>query len=691
MLVFASNPRRAFIDALEYGYGPLFVSILFSLLLATQDAVHEVFLAATKDVQAFATLSFAPVRTLLTFISFVFVPVFFWMAAATTFVAQIEKQDGLLGESALSKIKWWPEHEFLLRVIGRAPLLGGGIGVLRAGFSKEATSDQFWLLFGVGVFCVLLSLTALRTPTQKHYVAIRDWIIDMAPYWAGLATLFVYFFVFFPQAADHVGPIAVASISVIILAMIFAILTLASAEAEFLGNFPLVLFLVGLIVAAGSQSGAVTCAILCLFGMWTARHFKKGPKTFTTLWFFFVVFAAYAALPFVLKNCGTLSGCNIIETQKEDKRPELGDVLASWTPPGDEPIRLIAAQGGGLFAAYETAYHIATMADHDPEYVDSILGISGVSGGSFGAAAIWAILQEACVDKDSPGFCHRNKVRDTLRRDYLSGPLAGLLFRDALDGILPISSLFSLAEWPIDRGRVLEKELESNVRLATDKDHLSNLLDEPVAQKFPILFMNATEVGTGKSIVQSWVRLDLADDADVTANGPPGLRVSTAAVLSARFPLVTPPARYVQDGYVAQIVDGGYFDNSGIETIFEVLKTIDEVDALKKRKIEIVSYDVIEGDPSKPADPPGISGTFGAPAATFYNAWLTHRKLSEDRLRAISRDSAVLHEPIPIYTGDFNFTLSWLLNDKTFDMIECQIEGFALKQAPDKVSRHCLS
>jgi hypothetical protein len=52
------------------------------------------------------------------------------------------------------------------------------------------------------------------------------------------------------------------------------------------------------------------------------------------------------------------------------------------------------------------------------------------------------------------------------------------------------------------------------------------------------------------------------------------LRLSEAAGISARFPWLLPAAAIERDGKLIRLVDGGYFDNSGIETALNVIEVL---------------------------------------------------------------------------------------------------------------------
>ncbi|MFO0871424.1 MAG: patatin-like phospholipase family protein [Pirellulales bacterium] len=267
---------------------------------------------------------------------------------------------------------------------------------------------------------------------------------------------------------------------------------------------------------------------------------------------------------------------------------------------GSYPVFFVAAEGGGIRAAYQTALVLATLQDAQPTFARHTFCVSGVSGGSVGGAVYAALTAEDDVSAGN----WRSTVDSVLSHDLLSPLIATSLSPDLGQRFLP---------WPVarfDRARSLEYALEAAWREGArdDDDQLAQSLyafchDFPRRQ-VPALFFNTTDVTTGERVAVSthWIlssAIEPLDDGNLPAHHPdalPGLPtlaemfypdntslpLSTAAVLSARFPFVTP------SGYLAQepgtsasnpiprrrkrrFVDGGYFDNSGLATIEDIL------------------------------------------------------------------------------------------------------------------------
>ncbi len=87
---------------------------------------------------------------------------------------------------------------------------------------------------------------------------------------------------------------------------------------------------------------------------------------------------------------------------------------------------------------------------------------------------------------------------------------------------------------------------------------------------------------------------DLVDAVDFHDLIGSDLRLATAITNAARFPLVTPPGRLQgADGErLGHILDGGYFENSGMETLIDVLLALRS--EIKNRRVILIE---ISADP----------------------------------------------------------------------------------------------
>jgi hypothetical protein len=286
------------------------------------------------------------------------------------------------------------------------------------------------------------------------------------------------------------------------------------------------------------------------------------------------------------------------------------------------PLFIVATEGGGIRAAYWTAAVLGAIQDANPNFAPHLFAISGVSGGSLGAAVFDALLAEPKPDS----FKFKEKAHDILGQDFLSPALASMLYPDLLQRVLPFPIPY------FDRGRPLEmgwekawRDTMGNNRFA---DSFVDLWKPGSREWMPALFLNGTSVEKGNRIITSNLHLtnvflDAEDAADKLAqHSLPATKagchipLSTAAHMSARFTFVSPAGRF-PDG--SHIVDGGYFENSAATTALEIVTRIKDACAHDRIanvdvKVIMISNDPRKGSiaiaPAKPGpEPPGPKRT----------------------------------------------------------------------------------
>ena len=282
------------------------------------------------------------------------------------------------------------------------------------------------------------------------------------------------------------------------------------------------------------------------------------------------------------------------------------------------PVILVAAEGGGIRAAYWTALVLTRIQGDRRDFASHIFVISGVSGGSLGAGLFAALV----ADQDSRGPCSDSKVfldcaRSMLGTDFLAPTFATMLYPDLLQRFL---------FWPVpswDRARTLEASWEEAWNSVTKSP--SNRFAEPFdnlwsglrSWEVPSVIFNMTSVEHGTRVLISNLQIhkayrthtcleaftgqargifdDVIDLREAMNAYPCNLadapstsvtvRLSTAINNSARFSFVS-PAGTVNDRL--HIVDGGYFEDSGTATLEEVYQNIRP--HLSERQVPIVLY-----------------------------------------------------------------------------------------------------
>jgi hypothetical protein len=257
------------------------------------------------------------------------------------------------------------------------------------------------------------------------------------------------------------------------------------------------------------------------------------------------------------------------------------------------PVYLVAAAGGAARAAFWTADVLTYLEEQTRAagqtscFARSMFVISGVSGGSLGAATFVSLLAEERVRGGLLGNL-RARAHDFHDEDMLA-PVSGyLLFQDFAQRFLPVS----VPGW--DRSHGLEEAWmadwqEQQARHAAGAPAPPNWFALPMETLYendrdlvlPTLFLNTTRVSNGHRALQSNTAFAPDEMHDLFQEDFLTKRLTLAGAVhnSARFMYVSPAARVwkLKDGEPAPwdyLVDGGYFENSGAATLAEVIKAI---------------------------------------------------------------------------------------------------------------------
>jgi hypothetical protein len=290
-----------------------------------------------------------------------------------------------------------------------------------------------------------------------------------------------------------------------------------------------------------------------------------------------------------------------VDAQPEECTPSTGEPM---------PLVLVAAPGGGIRAAYWTAAGLEELFGRDPGNCAAprLFAISSVSGSSVGAVT-WA-------SASSQERSARQAVTAMSEDRALAAAAAGLLLRDMFQ---PFTGV--IRGWR-DRAAVLEDGwTESADVLGTEQKPAkwSDVGEGGGLPWVPLLVLNGSSVTDGCRVTISNVAgLTAAPGSDCYAapalHQPPsgpltgaidpfpglyerqdrdatecdgtdtGMRAITAALLSARFPLVSPSGAllrcYGERAFgeeeetrtytVTYDVDGGYYENSGLLAVLQI-------------------------------------------------------------------------------------------------------------------------
>jgi hypothetical protein len=328
----------------------------------------------------------------------------------------------------------------------------------------------------------------------------------------------------------------------------------------------------------------------------------------------------------------------IAETGGPIDRPTLDGAFKQWAasqPVGansKKTMVLIAVQGGASRAGYWTAVALSSLRETaEAQHVDidsHIFAISSVSGGSVGSVGYAAMLKTARDDKN-----FRNDLLGFAGRDALGPALTGMLYSDLLYRFLPL--------WLLpDRAETLERAWEE----AWDAPDASTSLYPRTAGTIrapflalapkegepwrPLLIVQGASEGVGRRMLTSALKLTCDEvDADDLLDGiGHDVAASTAILDGARFPWVSPggtfrhlPCYEKETGPRSSdhVLDGGYFDNAGAETLREMTRAIRNLPGGADEDLDIVFILIgySNHDPAKPPPPP----------ATGFTAWASDR------------------------------------------------------------------
>ena len=459
-----------------------------------------------------------------------------------------------------------------------------GIVVFRAAFAELAYSDhgRFAWLVAVGV--------GLQLVGWGSYEAVRRVGLDARLFLPVLVTIGVL--------------CALAGVAVLI-----AVVVNPWSSGDALGTL-------GLVAAFFVGAAALGYLLIELSERLAAPPALAAVRVERVPWFAFFLF--WLALAAVIDSSGTYYDVRLLDDRAPVPRETPVQAYDSWAKTNAHgkavPLLFVSTSGGGIRAAYWTAIVLecvleGTGADAcangqaaaNTRADRALFAASGISGGSLGLATYAAHLANPGPGPDWPA--HR------LGGDYLAPTVGWGLFVD-----LPFALL--RRDGGTDRAEVLERGWERSWIDAKGQPSTlaAGLIQRWRRRPFPLLLLNGTKVQDGcrfeTSVLDESIKLAqqsqnnetlvedclslrlferssnyyvrpadrsgwaLASSEDLVDYLCPrqDVRLSTAALMSARFPYVLSSGRLPKcDGSTAvNLVDGGYFDTSAASPVVEL-------------------------------------------------------------------------------------------------------------------------
>jgi hypothetical protein len=362
--------------------------------------------------------------------------------------------------------------------------------------------------------------------------------------------------------------------------------------------------------------------------------------------------------------------------------------IADTSNKKEYPLIFVLSDGGASRAGYWVASVMAKMNEGTGgEFNKHLFCLSGASGGSVGNAAYFNLLRAKQI---SDTITHDlADVQEYLKTDFLTFTLARMLGPDVFRHIFPF-------QFVDDRGAALARVLEQGPSgKCLLYDSMSTKFSELITQKkqpytLPILCINTTRMQDGLPAVISNIdfsdprfnqRLDFLDLLDEEKD----IKLSTAVVLGASFPYVSPAGRVDSAGKEDKanyFVDGAYFDNSGSGVVSEMVNILlrDPLYLAHQQKLKIYILHIAnspnEGVPLEKVNP--MINDLAAPVKTLLGAYGTQTIVNDNRLLNLMKyhfPNDTLYRRINLYDdGDNpNYSMNWVISEKLLDSMNTSL------------------
>ena len=410
--------------------------------------------------------------------------------------------------------------------------------------------------------------------------------------------------------------------------------------------------------------------VFSIFMVWYLLN-KKTQIPFISIAFVWILFSTRFNNNHILR---TVEGTSI-----ECKRQNLDEYIDNWidkkysrgviNDSTDNYVYLVSSEGGGIRAAYWTA-NILEKLDTEFNLMDKTISMSGVSGGSIG-------LVTYCAYKKNP----KGNLDKVFDEDLITPTITGLLFPEVVQKFIPCP----INEW--DRSRRLEDSwsnaITSNISDVSIDGGLLEFWGSQEGYQLPAIFFNTTKVEDGRKAIFSNIELggkhfsshDVLDSINLD------VPVKSAAVASARFPYITPPAKIVdkKGEYWGNLVDGGYFDNSGLHTTFQIVKAIEDNPKAKEYNIIPVIIYLKNSRENKSKASSVLIETL-SPFKTFLNSWDARVDYFIPDLKVLSKcykfELLVFELNREVDGEQIDFPLAWSFSQKTKNQMKEVIDSF---------------
>ncbi len=368
------------------------------------------------------------------------------------------------------------------------------------------------------------------------------------------------------------------------------------------------------------------------------------------------------------------------------------------------PLYFVMANGGASRSGYWVASVLSKMEDETQgKFSEHLFCLSGASGGSVGNACFFSLLKaKANLQQfDSSPDNMQEASKQYLRSDFLTFTLARTLGPDIFRNFI---TLYKVSDRASALSFALENAPGKKVFL---NDSMGVNMSAIITQKklqyhLPLLMINTTRMQDGSPGIISNIKIEdpvFNKRVDVLSllDANKDMKLSTAMVLGASFPYLSPAGRIdhkpcdtctVEPNY---FVDGGYFDNSGSGAVFEIIFALKQFldqpkyAAIKDRidfHIIHITNDREEDAVLKKVNP--FTNDLAAPVKTLLGAYGTQTAVNDFRLQ---KYIASIHEEqvgkghynhLSLYTpkDKMDYTMSWVISKHVLNAMDKRLNNY---------------
>lgn len=349
---------------------------------------------------------------------------------------------------------------------------------------------------------------------------------------------------------------------------------------------------------------------------------------------------------------------------------------------------MIAAEGGASRSGFWVAKVLArihdTLKKSNIDFNNQIFSFSSVSGGSLGTGVYYALMQNDSLLPDSINY---ETYVDSFFKEDMLAPIAGrLIFPEIAHVFMP----FTITQF--DRVTALEQTWNYvwNTTACNNNYFNAGFLENTfdTSGKKPVWCINSTWTEYGNRAIVSNVKVEthsFINATDVLDSAGTDLPYATGISVSARFPFISPAGHVLRnDSSIGHLVDGGYYENKGALTTYDMVRSINNKSEYKDKiaitiilitndgeykEVDTIQKTLFKSKYYKPETLRAINELY-EPIASLYNVRSGHTQYAEDILLSLNTDSVAYHQYLfndtsckPISTRSYKIDLG--LDGKT--------------------------